>query len=228
MSNRLPSVLALGLSAWLLSGCAGSASPGVGLTVGDEKISASRIDAATANVCDAFSDQLEADGEIVPLRLVKERVVQLLALRSASEQIADEYDISPSPEYEQQVTGYKKGAAEMPEEIRADFIEFVSAQDLQNDVINQVGRLMLAADEIEDPTVEQVIEAGQDVFVTWRDANGIEVNPKYGVELADDGLLVPADTSLSFAVSDVAKAGMSAEEDPAYAASLPRNQRCGA
>ena len=114
----------------------------------------------------------------------------------------------------------------MPEEVRADYIEVLSTQALASDILEQAGRAKLEAEGFTDPTVDQVTQAGADIFKVWPDANGIEVDPKYGVELVD-GQLSPTDTNLSFAVSDEAKAGLAAEPDAAYVNSLPSNQRCG-
>lgn len=226
MSNpRLLPVLATGLSALLLSGCAGSASPGVAATVGDETISASRVNEVTGHLCTALSDRFQ--GQSVPLGILKQGVVQFLALDAQADQIAEDYGVSPSAVYERAVAENTRAASVMPEEVRADYVEVMSAQALATDVAEQVGRAELAAEGLAEPTVEQVTQAGTDVFTAWPDANGIEVDPKYGVELSD-GALVPVDTNLSFALSDEAKAAMATEPDPAYAGSLPRSQRCGA
>lgn len=227
MSNpRLLPALAVGLSALLLSGCAGSASPGVAVRVGDETISASRIDEATGHVCTAFSDQLKGAGQVVPMGVVRQYVLQMFAISSQASQIAQEYGVSPSATYERDVAEHTRTASVMPEEVRADYIEVMSTQALANDVVEQVGRAKLAAEGFDEPTVDQATQAGADVFKVWPDANGIEVDPKYGVELTD-GRLVPTDTNLSFAASDEAKAGLATEPDAAYVKSLPSSQRCG-
>lgn len=226
MSNpRLLPALAAGVSALLLSGCAGSASPGVAAKVGDETISASRVDAATGHLCTALSDRF-AEGQAVPLGNIRQGVLQLLALGSQTEQIAEEYGVTPSANYERDVAEHKRAASVMPEEVRADYVEVMSTQALAGDVLDQVGRAKLAAEGFDEPTVDQVTQAGADVFKVWPDAHGIEIDPKYGVELRD-GQLVPTDTNLSFAVSEEAKAGLSEEPDAAYVSSLPSNQRCG-
>lgn len=228
MSKHRPlTAVAAALSALMLSGCAGSASPGVGVTVGDETISTSRIDAATKNVCEALAGQSE--GGRVPLGAIKQGVVVRLALRAQSEQIAEDYDVSPSGTYQRSVTENTRAAALMPEEVRADYIDYMTMPALFNDVVDQVGRAKLAAEGFAEPTVEQVAAAGSDVFATWPNSNEFEFNPKYGVELKD-GELAPADTELSYALSDDAKAAQAAlgpEPDPAYANSLPSSQTCG-
>ncbi len=226
MSNpRLPSALAVGASMLLLSGC-GSASPGVGATIGDETISAARINTTTTNFCTALADELEAQGQVETLGRVRQVVVQLLALESQATQIAEEYGVSPSATYERDVAERSGAAADLPEGVRDDYVELLSAQALANDIIDQVGRAELEAEGFADPTVEQVAQAGADVFKVWPDTNGIEVDPKYGVELAD-GQLTPTDTNLSLAVSDEATAALATEPDAAYVESLPSSQRCG-
>lgn len=223
---RLLPALAVGLSALLLSGCAGSASPGVAAKVGDETISVSRVDEASGHLCTALSDQFEGAGQVVPLGVIRQGVVQLLALASEAEQIAEEYGVTPSSTYERDVAERTSAASVMPEEVRADYIEVMSTQALASDILDQVGRAKLAAEGFTEPTVEQITQAGTDVFTVWPDANGIEVDPKYGVKLSD-GQLVPTDTNVSFAYSDQAKAGLEAEPEAAYVNSLPSNQRCG-
>lgn len=227
MSNpRLLPALAVGLSALLLSGCAGSASPGVAAKVGDETISVSRVDEATGHLCTALSDRFEGAGQTVPLGVVRQGVIQLLALRSQADQIAEEYGVSPSATYERDVAARTTDASVMPENVRADYIDVLSAQSLANDILDQVGRAKLTAEGFDEPTVDQVTQAGADIFKVWPDTNGVEVDPKYGVELTD-GQLTPTDTNLSFAVSDQAKAGLEAEPAASYVSSLPSNQRCG-
>ena len=115
MSNpRLLPALAVGLSALLLSGCAGSASPGVAAKVGDETISAARINEATGHMCTALSDQFKSSGTIVPLGVIRQGVVQLLALGLQTNQIAEEYGVSPSETYERDVAERTRAAARCP------------------------------------------------------------------------------------------------------------------
>lgn len=223
-TSRLLPAVAVGLSALLLSGCAGSATPGVAVTVGEETISTSRINEATSNLCVALGDRFE--GQSVPLSVIRQGVVQLLALGSQAEQIADDYGLRPGATYRSGVAEQTRLAAEMPAEVRDDFVEVLSTQALASDIRDQVGRIELADQGFAEPTDEDVLAAGTDVFATWPDRVGIEVDPKYGVALVD-GQLAPVDTNLSFAVSDLAKAGIATEPDPAYAAELPSSQRCG-
>ncbi len=196
---------AVALSGLVLTGCAGSARPGVAIEVGDE-----------------FS----ANGTVVPMGFIRQGVVQLMTLSSTAHQIADEYGVEPGAAYQREVATRTRTAEAFPEEVRDDYVEVMSANALANDVLEQVGRAELAEQGFEDPTVDEVTQAGTDIFTSWPDANGVTVDPRYGVELID-GTLTPVDTNLSVAVGDDAKAGLATEPDATYANTLPENHRCG-
>ena len=222
---RARTIVALGAAGLALTGC-GSATPGVAVEVGEQEISTSRVDRAADHMCTALSDQFEAEGTTVPMGFVRQGVVQLLTLRAQAEQIAEEYGVEPGSTYGNDVAQREKTAASLPEDVRADFIELTSANALAQDILEQVGRIVLEEQGVADPTVEQVSQAGVDVFNTWPDANGIEIDPRYGLENVD-GALTPVDTNLSVAVSEEAKAGLQNEPDAAYARTLPLTHRCG-
>lgn len=223
--TRLMTAAALVTVGVLLSGC-GSASPGVAVEVGDREISHTRIDEATTNLCTALGEQFESQGTTVPMSFVRQSVVQLLTVRSQAAQIADEYGVELGSTYANDVAQRRDNAASMPEETRADYVDLTSANAMANDVLQQVGRVILEDEGITDPSPEQIGQAGLDAFNSWPDANGIEIDPRYGLRTVD-GVLTPIDTNLSVAVSDTAKAGLKNEPDVAYANTLPANHRCG-
>jgi hypothetical protein len=232
--HRPLTAVASALCALMLSGCAGSASPGVGAKVGDETIGTSRIDDVAQNLCTAFSEQIAAENADVALIEIRQIAVRLLVQGAQAEQIAEDYDVTPSGVYQNAVGDSTRAASAMPEEVREDYIELASTPALVADVESQVGRSKLADEGIAEPTAEQAAQAGADVFATWTASNEIDLDPKYGLEVKD-GTLASVDTSLSFAVSDGARAGMAnmaaeAEREAAmadYARSLPASQRCG-
>lgn len=218
-------MVAIAAAGVVLTGC-GSASPGVAVEVGDEEISIDRVDTAADHMCTALSDQFEAEGTTVPMGFVRQGVVQLLTLRAQAEQIAEEYGVEPGSTYQNDVAQRRATAASMPEEVRDDYVELTSANALAQDVLEQVGRIKLEQAGVSDPTVDQVTQAGVDVFNVWPDANGVDIDPRYGLRNVD-GVLTPVDTNLSVAVSDAAKAGLNEKPDAAYARTLPLTHRCG-
>ncbi len=219
--TRLLRAATLGVAGLLLTGC-GSASPGVAVKVGDQELSVRDVDAAAAHYCTAVGD-LESE---VPMSFVRRFVVQLLALRSQTEQIADQYGVEPGSTYLNDLAQRQGTAATKPEEVREDYLDLASAQAYAQDILDQVGRIDLDRQGVVDPTPEEITQAGVDVFARWPDANVVEVDPRYGLESVD-GTLTPVDTNLSVAVGDTAKAGLATEPDTAFAQSLPLTQRCG-
>jgi hypothetical protein len=226
LKSTLRSVGALALSGLVLTGCGSSARPGVAVEVGNESISTSTVDSTSAHLCTALGDQFKSNGTVVPMGFIRQGVVQLLTLSSTAEQIADEYGVEPGQAYQREVAQREATAQSFPEEVRADYVEVMSANALASDILNQVGRIELEDQGVADPTVEQITQAGTDVFSSWPDQNGVEIDPRYGVEMKD-GTLTPVDTNLSVAVGEDAKAGMATEPDATYANTLPETHRCG-
>ena len=226
LKTSLRTAGAVALSGLVLTGCAGSARPGVAVEVGDESISTSTVDRTSAHLCTALADQFKGDGTVVPMGFIRQGVVQLLTLSATAQQIADEYGVEPGATYERELASRRASAEAFPDDVRQDYVEVMSANALANDILTQVGRAKLKADGFEDPTVDQVTQAGTDIFTSWPDRHGVDVDPRYGVEMVD-GTLTPVDTNLSVAVGEDAKAGLATEPDATYANTLPETHRCG-
>ncbi len=210
----------------MLSGCAGSASPGVAADVDGEQITVSQVDRATAAICTSIEPDLRGAGNVAALGKVRQFVVSLLAASSQARQLAASYDVKPGNEYARQVGQLTETANAFPEDSRAGYVEVMSAESLINAVVDAVGRASLTEDGIAQPTVDQIAQRGQDLFLSWPDSHPIDIDPRYGLAV-QGGQIMPADTNLSVAVSDAAKSGLDSEPDPAYARSLPRGHRCG-
>jgi hypothetical protein len=215
----------LGVAGLLLTGC-GSAAPGVAVKVGDEELSVRDVDAAAREMCTALGDQFEAQSTVLPMSFIRQGTVQLLTLRTQAMQVADDYGLEPGSSYRNDVAQRRRTAASMPEDVRETYVELTSANALASDIVDQVGAIVLEERGVTDPTTEQVTQAGVDVFNQWPDANGIEIDPRYGLESVD-GVLTPVDTNTSVAVGETAKAGLKTEPDAAFAKSLPLTHRCG-
>lgn len=225
LKTALRTVGAVALAGLVLTGC-GSASPGVAAQVGDETISARTVDRASAHVCTALGDQFRSDGTVVPMGVIRQGVLRLMTQSATARQIAEEYGVEPGAVYQRELAQLRRTASTLPEEVREDYVEVLSANALANDVLEQVGRASLVEQGFADPTVEQVTQAGTDIFTQWPDSHGVEVDPRYGVEMVD-GALTPVDTNLSVAVGETARAGLATEPDVTYANTLPETHRCG-
>ena len=221
LMTAAPPWAVVALAGLLLAGC-GSATPGVAVTVGDEQISNRQVNDVTANYCTAVGELESA----VPMSFVRQYVVQLLTLRSQTSQIADDYGVEPGATYYNDVAQRQETASTKPEEVQDDFVELASTSAYAQDILDQVGAIVLEDQGVTDPTSEQTTQAGIDVFNQWPNTHELEVDPRYGLRSVD-GVLSPVDTSTSVAVGDTAKAGAATEPDPAFAATLPVNHRCG-
>ncbi|MBJ7359680.1 hypothetical protein [Nocardioides sp.] len=214
----------------LLSGCGVAETqfrPGVAVEVGDRTITTDRVDELTAGFCAAVEEQISSGGQSYPLRLFKRGIVGQLAVQSAVEQLADDYDVSPGTDYQSQLAQIETEAEGLSEEGRDEYVEVQATLPYVTDVLTQIGGILLADEGEEDPTVDFQQARGLDALAEWVDREGVTFDPRYGTELVD-GQPQPVDTDLTFAVSDVAKGGVSDEEpDPAYVATLPTSATCG-
>ena len=194
--------------------------------MGDETLSVRDVDGAAGRMCTALGDQFEAESTTLPMSFVRQGTVQLMTLRSQAMQIADDYGVEPGSSYLNDVAQSRRTAATMPEEVQDTYVELTTANALANDIVEQVGAIVLADAGVSDPSTEEVSQAGIDVFNQWPDANGIDIDPRYGLE-SIDGVLTPIDTNTSVAVGERATTGLSNEPDVAYARTLPLTHRCG-
>src|SRR3954471_21792474 len=90
----------------VLSGCGVAGTqfhPGVAARVGDETISTDHVDELTSLYCSAIEEQVSTGGQALPLAGLKSAIAAQLALRSAAEQLADDHDVEPGPDYKSQL-----------------------------------------------------------------------------------------------------------------------------
>lgn len=216
----------------LLSGCGVAGTefhPGVAAQVGDETVSTNTVDELTADYCEAIEDQLQ---QRIPLKTYRAGVAALLAYRSATDQLAEEYDVVPGKTYEAarlQYEGQANGLGLKGADKEA-FLEVQTSQDYVFDQLAQIGLIELE-DEGETNSAPEVQQArGQQELAAWVDREGVDFDPKYGLAWVD-GQPTSTDTDLSVATSRLAKSASIVDDqgtsDPGYVASLPESATCG-
>ena len=183
--TRLMTAATTAIAGLLLTGC-GTASPGVAVKVGDEEISTRHVNEVTSNYCTAVGELESA----VPMGFVRQYVVQLLTLRSQASQIADDYGVEPGTAYYNDVAQRQGTASTKPEEVQDDYVELASTSAYAQDIVDQVGRIVLEDQGVTDPTAEQTTQAGIDVFNQWPNTHDVEIDPRYGLRSVD-GVLLP-------------------------------------
>ena len=219
-SRTLGAVMAL--AAVTLSGC-GAVQPGTAVEVGDETISVARVDEVSTDFCAAIEPQLEGQAETIPHSYLRGGIAGTLALRSVSDQIAEEYAVAAdSDQYLKSLSDLRQGVAAVPEELRDSVIEVESAPAYVEAVQAAVGEVVLDG----DGTYEDYVAAGTEEFEAWIAENGVEFDPALNTVIKD-GTISTADRSLSYAVSDTARSGLAEEPDSVAARRLTAAQRCG-
>ncbi len=105
--------------ALLLSGCGVAETqfhPGVAVEVGDRTITTDRVDDLTSGFCAAVEDQIATEGQALPMHIFKRGIVGQLALQSAVEQMAQDFDVRPGTDYYSQVAQIESDAEGLSDE----------------------------------------------------------------------------------------------------------------
>jgi hypothetical protein len=209
-------------TALLLSGCAGL-HPGTAIQVGDEQITESELDEVTTSYCEAASDSLAQQAQSVPNGFFRTGIAGLLAMREVAEQVASEQGVEVGPEdYQQQLGELRSQIAALPEDHQEAVLTVETARLYTEAAQAAVGEAVLGG----EAAPEELAAAGAEEMQRWIEDNGVEFDPALNVVMRD-GQPAPADQSLSFAVSEGAKAGQEEQPNSAIAAELPDTQRCG-
>jgi len=217
------------VAALTLSGC-GNAGPGVAAKVGDETVTVSDVDRLTEGYCRALQEEITAQGQVVPMRLVRTFVAGSLTLQAAAEQLADENGITQPDGYPEQVKQVETQAQGLPAAHRDDFVEIGSARVYVTALERQIGAQLLLNEGNPSANDDQKVSRGREELVVWLGEHGVDINPRYGFAIKDGNIVdVTNDTSYPLSANAVAagKFNASTGPDQTYSASLPDSQRCG-
>jgi hypothetical protein len=210
------------LAVLTLTGC-GALQPGTAVSVGDERITTSRLDEVSSDFCQAIEPQLEGQAESVQNSFLRSYVAGTLAMRSVADQLGDEFGVEPDDEtYLQTISDLRKGVESVPAEIRDSVIEVESASAYVEAMQSAVGEAVLEGGGDD----EEQAAAGREEFDVWISENGVEFDPSLNTEIKDGAFSI-RDDAVSFAVSERAKAGLEEQPNAVAARELPAAQRCG-
>lgn len=214
----------------LLSGCGVAGTefhPGVAAEVGDRTVSTDRVDELTSAYCGAVEEQITAGGQSIPLAGFRTGIAAQLAMESAVDQLAQEYGVEPSDDYRAQLNQITTSAADFSGEEKDAYIDVQASQPYVVDLLTQIGKIELADEGEEDPTVDFQQARGQDELAAWAAREGFTFDPRYGLELVE-GVPQATDTDVTYAAGDIAQAAKAdGDPDPNYVASLPLSATCG-
>ena len=217
------------VAALTLSGC-GNAGPGVAAKVGDQTVTVSDVDRLTEGYCRALEPQITAQGQVVPMRLVRTFVAGSLTLQAAAEQLADEQGITQPVGYADQLKQVETQSDGLPAAHRDEFVEIGAARVYVTALERQIGGKLLLNEGTPDANDDQKVSRGREELVVWLGDHGVDINPRYGFAIKDGNIVdVANDTSYPLSADAVTagKFNASAGPDQTYTASLPPSQRCG-
>lgn len=217
----------------LLAGCGVAGTqfrPGIAAEVGDQTITTRHVDQLTDDSCHALeklNQNSGGGGSAAPMRVITSQVAGALIKKAEAEQLADQYDVTPSADYK---TNLNQAAAQVTG-VSADqkdaILEVVEAQAYAQDVLVQIGEIELKKQGTDDSTAQDQYAEGQKVAAAWADDHDVAVNPKYSIDPgSDDAADEAPDTNLSFAVGTAAKAGLSDDPAASYTDTLPGDLVC--
>lgn len=219
-TRRLGALAAVAVLA--LTGC-GAVQPGTAVRVDDETISLARVDEVAADFCAAIEPQLDGQAQTLPNSFLRGGIAGTLALRSAADQVAAEYGVeADSEQYRAALAELQRSTATLPEDVRDSVVEVQGATAYLEAVQAAVGEQELDG----RGAYEDFVNAGAEVLTAWIAEHEVEFDPALSTTL-ENGAITSVDESVSFAVSDQAKAGLAAEPNPAEARLLPATHRCG-
>jgi hypothetical protein len=214
----------------LLAGCGVAATqfhPGIAAEVGDQTITTRHVDQVTENYCEAVEKvskgQPEAQDARTPMRYLSHTFATNLIMRDAAEQLADDYDVQPTSAYKGNLAQLEPQLANLSDDQKEAVREIFGSQAYVDDVLTQIGEISLKKQGTTDATADEQTAEGQKLLTSWIADHDVEINPIYGIDL---GSQAQVDTDLSYALGTTAKAGLQAEPDTTYTASLPDAQVC--
>ena len=213
----------------LLSGCGIAGTnfhPGVAADVGDVSITSDRVDSVATNYCVAIEDQLSAEKQVLPQRYLRGGVVGQLALTAVAEQLADLYDVSAGPQYDQMVSELDAAVATLDDDVQESVIAIEGSGAYVSGIEVAIGAKLLMEQGATEPSPEEAAAEGQRIFAEWIADNDVEIDPEYAIAFVD-GVPVPTNTDVSYAVGETAKLGGAENPDADYAAGLPASHSCG-
>jgi XTP/dITP diphosphohydrolase len=154
------------VAALTLSGC-GTAGPGVAAKVGDQTVTSADVNRLSEGYCRAFEPQISAQGQAVPMRLIRGFIAGSLTLRAAGEQLAAANDITVPDGYVDRVKSIQTQAEAFPAAHRDEVVEVGSAGAYVTALERQLGGQLLLNEGTPDANDDAKVARGRDELVVW-------------------------------------------------------------
>jgi hypothetical protein len=210
-------------AALLLSSCGGNA-PGVAATVAGDRITDEKVDEFAQVLCSLGG--LPGGDSGTPTRTARNSSLQILIGNELAADIADVDNVDKEG-VALTVESLNAGRETVPEDVRDTFDEVVQEFAAAQQAILELGRESLEEGGGDPAAInEEAAFAECDRLRSEYAAKAdIEVDPRFGTVV--DGVVKPADGSLSVPVSDLAVQGAAEQGEGDLASLLPATQKCG-
>ena len=217
------------LTLGLLSGC-GGLHPGIAAEAGNQSITDSDVDKLAQDVCTTLKSDQRLIGTGFARSTLLQSVVQSFVMRAMAEQMADEYAVTSSPQYDSVVEQTKLQFGSLDPALRDRIMDTWTASQYFLDILSTIGRKELEAAGTDVPATDagdqQALQKGIALAQAWEADNGVQIDPRFpDITLADDSF-TRTDDETAYAVSDLAKQAAAQPPDAAWIQSLPASQRC--
>lgn len=211
-------------AALLLSSCGGNA-PGVAATVAGDPITDQKVDEFAQVLCSLGG--LPGGEGGTPTRTARFSSLQILIANELADDIADVESVDKSG-VALTVESLNAGRDTIPADVRDTFDEVVQEFATAQQAILELGRESLEENgQGEDAAAndEAAFAEGDRLRSEYAAEADIEVDPRFGA--VEDGVVTPADGSLSVPVSELAVQGAAEQVEDGFVSALPATQKCG-
>ena len=211
-------------AALLLSSCGGNA-PGVAATVEGDRITDEKVDEFAQVLCSLGGLPGAESG--TPTRTARFSSLQILIANELADDIADVESVDKSG-VALTVESLNAGRETVPADVRDTFDEVVQEFATAQQAILELGRESLEENGQGNEAAindEAAFAEGDRLRSEYAAEADIEVDPRFGT--VEDGVVAPADGSLSVPVSELAVQGAAEQVEDGFVSGLPATQKCG-
>jgi peptidyl-prolyl cis-trans isomerase SurA len=227
---RSVTVAGLALAGLLLSGCGGSLGihPGSAAVIGDDTLSMDKIDSTATLYCRAYLPQLQQAGQKVPMHYLRQFVATSLAERDLGQQLADQYAVQPTSQYQTRLNQVAQQFASAAPDVKQAVLDVEGGDPYLQTIQVAIGQKLLTEAGTPTTQAKAALQRGQVATQDWLRTHSASIDPVFGVAV-DGGAFDAVQDQTSYPLSALASSGAvtTGQPDPTYTAALTPGQLCG-
>lgn len=235
--TRTPLAATALLATGLLAGCGAAPDlhPGEAAVVGDRAISMERVDTMAEELCTLSEPGLEAEGNALPMSLLRGQALAVLVRDALLWQFADDEDLdldglrAEARDVAAERAAADRASGNLPKGAVHAVREQYTLDATAGLVLDLIGKQDLGEDP-DAPLSKETVGRGYELFQEWREGVEVTRDPRFSDVDLEEGRVTPPAGSLSLLVgSSPVETGYAADGsiDQEYVATLPPEQRCG-